>query len=258
MKENENEVKRGIELPNVKWIKLTTDMFDNPKIKYLRSLPDGDRLLLVWVAVLTMAGRCNANGMLILSDTIPYSAEMIANEFDFDLNTVRLALKAFSDLNMIMLVDGVLAIPGWSEYQSADRLKELREKDRERKRIARAKKKDDGTAEQIAEIVAYLNEVCGTNYRANSKQTKEKIHGRLSEGFTVDDFKAVVDSKAREWKGTQMEQYLRPDTLFCPSKFESYLNYARKRMSMQRAKRIEVAEPVETEPELTDEEWLNS
>jgi len=245
-------------LPNVKWIKLTTDMFDNPKIKYLRSFPDGDRLLLVWVAVLTMAGRCNANGMLILSDTIPYSAEMIANEFDFDLNTVKLALKAFSDLNMIMLADGVLAIPGWSEYQSADRLEELREKDRERKRIARAKKKEDGTDDKVTEIVAYLNEVCGTNYRANSAQTQKNINGRLGEGFTVDDFKLVIDSKAREWKGTDMEQYLRPDTLFRPTKFESYVNYAKKRANASHMKRIAVAEPVETEPELTDEEWLNS
>lgn len=245
-------------MPNVKWIKLTTDMFDNPKIKYLRSLPDGDRLLLVWVAVLTMAGRCNANGMLILSDTIPYSADMIANEFDFDLNTVKLALKAFSDLNMIMLVDGVLAIPGWSEYQSADRLEEIREKDRERKRIARAKKKNDGTDDKVTEIVAYLNEVCGTNYRATSAQTQKNINGRLSEGFTVDDFKLVIDAKAQEWKGTDMEQYLRPDTLFRPTKFESYVNYAKKRLNASRMKRIEVAEPVETEPELTDEEWLNS
>lgn len=245
-------------MSNVKWIKLTTDMFDNPKIKYLRSLPDGDRLLLVWVAVLTMAGRCNANGMLILTDTIPYSAEMIANEFDFDLNTVKLALKAFNDLSMIAVVNGTFAVPGWSEYQSTDKLEQIRERDKERKRIERAKKKDDGNAEKIAEIVEYLNSVCGTNYRANSAQTQKNINGRLGEGFTVDDFKLVIDAKAKEWKGTDMEQYLRPDTLFRPTKFESYANYAKKRLNASRMKRIAVAEPVEDEPELTDEEWLNS
>ena len=53
-----------------------------------------------------------------------------------------------------------------------------------------------------------------------------------------------------------MEQYLRPDTLFRPTKFESYVNYAKKRANASRVRRIEVAEPVETEPELTDEEWL--
>ena len=243
-------------MSNVKWIKLTTDMFDNPKIKYLRSLPDGDRLLLVWVAVLTMAGRCNANGMLILTDTIPYSAEMIANEFDFDLNTVKLALKAFNDLSMIAIVDGVFSVPGWSEYQSVDKLEQIRERDKERKRIERAKKKSDDNAEKIAEIVEYLNSVCGTNYRATSAQTQKNINGRLGEGFTVDDFKLVIDSKAREWKGTDMEQYLRPDTLFRPTKFESYVNYAKKRLNAIRMKRIAAAEPVEAEPELTDEEWL--
>ena len=243
-------------MSNVKWIKLNTDMFENQKIKYLRSLPDGDRMLLVWVAILTMAGRCNANGMLILTDTIPYSAEMIANEFDFDLNTVKLALKAFNDLSMIAIVDGVFSVPGWSEYQSVDKLEQIRERDKERKRIERAKKKSDDNAEKIAEIVEYLNSVCGTNYRATSAQTQKNINGRLGEGFTVDDFKLVIDSKAREWKGTDMEQYLRPDTLFRPTKFESYVNYAKKRLNAIRMKRIAAAEPVEAEPELTDEEWL--
>lgn len=243
-------------MPNVKWIKITTDMFDNPKIKYLRSLPDGDRLLLVWVAVLTMAGRCNSSGMLILSDTIPYNADMIANEFDFDVNTVKLALNTFCKLSMIAVVDGVFSVPGWSEYQSTDKLEQIRERDKERKRIERAKKKSDGNAEKITEIVEYMNSVCGTNYRANSAQTQKNINGRLGEGFTVDDFKLVIDSKAREWKGTDMEQYLRPDTLFRPTKFESYVNYAKKRLNASRMRRIEVAEPVEAEPELTDEEWL--
>jgi uncharacterized phage protein (TIGR02220 family) len=77
--------------------------------------------------------------------------------------------------------------------------------------------------ERIATIVDYLNEKAGTNYRANTKNTVKHINARLTEGYTLEDFKAVIDKKCYEWKGTEMEQYLCPDTLF-GTKFEKYLN----------------------------------
>lgn len=75
----------------------------------------------------------------------------------------------------------------------------------------------------IGEVVDYLNAICGTNYRKNSAKTQSFIKARLNEGYTVDDFKTVISKKAKEWKGTEMEKYLRPETLF-GTKFESYLN----------------------------------
>lgn len=74
------------------------------------------------------------------------------------------------------------------------------------------------------EIVNYLNEKTGSHYMASSKNTVTMIKARMSEGHTVDDFKAVIDVKAAEWMGTEQEQYLRPETLFCAKHFESYLN----------------------------------
>lgn len=122
-------------MSKVQWIKLNVDIFDNAKIKYIRKMPDGDKMLLIWIAVLTMAGRCNSGGMLILADTIPYSPKMIADEYGFEENTVQLALNLFVRLNMVSVGDdGTLMIPGWSEYQSADRLEAMRERDRLRKR----------------------------------------------------------------------------------------------------------------------------
>lgn len=72
-------------------------------------------------------------------------------------------------------------------------------------------------------IIDYLNMVCGTNYKPNNKQTKEHIHARLEDGFSEEDFYIVIDKKSKEWIGTKMEQFLRPQTLF-NTKFESYLN----------------------------------
>lgn len=76
--------------------------------------------------------------------------------------------------------------------------------------------------EYIVEIVNYLNDVCGSSYRSTSKKTQSLIKTRLIEGFTVDDFKTVIDTKAREWLRTEQAKYLRPETLF-GTKFEGYL-----------------------------------
>lgn len=77
---------------------------------------------------------------------------------------------------------------------------------------------------QSAQIVAYLNEKAGTRYKSASKATQGRINARLSEGFTVEDFKAVIDKKCGEWlNDPKMRQYLRPETLF-GTKFEGYLN----------------------------------
>ena len=124
----------------VKWIKITTDMFDNRKIKHLRTLPDGNNIVLIWVMLLTMAGRCNAGGMIFLTENIPYTPKMLADELDFEESTVRLALEALEQLNMVR-TDGFLTVAGWEEYQSTDRLSDIREYNRLAKQRSREKQK---------------------------------------------------------------------------------------------------------------------
>ena len=75
----------------------------------------------------------------------------------------------------------------------------------------------------VKEVIDYLNAVLGTNYRASSKKNATLINARLKEGFTVEDFKSVIDKKSSSWQGTDMAKYLRPETLF-GTKFEGYLN----------------------------------
>lgn len=72
-------------------------------------------------------------------------------------------------------------------------------------------------------VIDYLNQKAGTAYRSGSKATQSHINARLKEGFTVEDFKKVIDNKCADWKGTEWEKFLRPETLF-GSKFENYLN----------------------------------
>lgn len=78
--------------------------------------------------------------------------------------------------------------------------------------------------EMSEKIIGYLNERLGTRYQASGRKTVRTIKARLAEGFTLDDFKAVIDKKCTEWEhDAKMCVYLRPETLF-GTKFESYLN----------------------------------
>lgn len=74
------------------------------------------------------------------------------------------------------------------------------------------------------EIIEYLNLKTGSKFKPTTKPYIQAIRSRLKEGYTVDDFKTVIDKKCREWKGTKLEKYLTPKTLFAPSHFDTYLN----------------------------------
>lgn len=123
-------------MAEIKWIKVTTDMFDNRKIKYLRRLPDGNSIVLIWVMLLTLAGRCNAGGMIFLTENVPYTSKILADELGFDENTVKLALEALERLNMIRS-DGFLTIANWEEYQNIEGMERIREQNRLRKQKQR-------------------------------------------------------------------------------------------------------------------------
>lgn len=78
--------------------------------------------------------------------------------------------------------------------------------------------------ESCKEIIDYLNQKVGTKFKHTTAETKKHINGRIDDGYTLDDFKTVIDKKYAEWYGTEMQQYLRPSTLFSPTNFENYLN----------------------------------
>ena len=317
-------------IADVKWIKLATGLPDNRKIKQIRKLPEGDTIALMWVFLMCLAGDTNDDGMVYFMPEIPYTDEMLAGQFDIDVNTVRLALATYQRFGMIEIIDDIICLSSWEKWQAVDKLSEMREKTRLRVAKHREKQKaliaqepcaycggiatgydhiiatarggtdDDenkvyccaecnrikndkplvdflnfnrervadnlvmsnaklrrlvtlcnvtdryivtrGNAVDIdtdidkereeekeedkliyTEIVSHLNEKAGTKYRATSAKTKTVIHARLAEGFTLEDFKTVIDKKCSEWLGTDYEKFLRPETLF-GTKFEGYLN----------------------------------
>ena len=250
-------------MADVKWIKITTDIFDDEKIAIIESLPEGDSIIVIWFKLLCLAGKTNNNGVFVINDKLAYTDEMLAIIFRRKVATVRLALKVFQEYGMVDIVEGVITIPKWGKHQNLDSIEKkkeyqrsymqnYREKQRQiacktncntnsksncntnvsrtdiDKDIEEDKDKDiysraSSTADEIKEIVDYLNQAAGTNYKSGTGKTVRSIKARLNEGFTVDDFKAVIDKKVSEWRGSDMEKYIRPETLF-GSKFEGYLN----------------------------------
>lgn len=116
-------------------------MFDNRKIKHLRRLPEGNNIVLIWVMLLTMAGRCNSSGMIFLTENIPYTPKMLADELDFEESTVKLALTVLEQLNMVVMDQGFFTIAGWEEYQNIEGMEKIREQNRLRKQKQREKQK---------------------------------------------------------------------------------------------------------------------
>lgn len=83
--------------------------------------------------------------------------------------------------------------------------------------------KDKTSETDLAAVIAYLNEKAGRKYRL-AKASRKLIAARFADGYTLDDFKRVIDNMVARWKGTEWEQYLQPSTLFAQSHFDEYLN----------------------------------
>ncbi|EOO05015.1 hypothetical protein IAW_05834 [Bacillus cereus str. Schrouff] len=125
---------------DVKWIKLSTNMFDDEKIRLIESMPEADTLLIIWIRLLAQAGKTNASGYIFLSKNIPYSDEMLATLFNRPIATVRLALKTFQQFRMIEITDDqYICISNWEKHQNIDGLERIREQNRLRKQKQRGK-----------------------------------------------------------------------------------------------------------------------
>ena len=127
---------------DIKWIKITTDMFDNRKIRAIRKLPEGNNIILIWVMLLSLAGRCNASGMIFLTANIPYTNKMLADELNFEESVICMALDALERFGMITRDENMLiSINNWVEYQNVEGMDRIREQNRLRNIEYRKRKK---------------------------------------------------------------------------------------------------------------------
>ena len=116
-------------MADVKWIKITTDIFDDEKILLIESLPDAYAIITVWFKLLCLAGKQNNNGVFMMG-RIAYTDKMLATIFRMNELTVKMALQTFEQFGMVEIVDGVITIPNWNKHQSLDAYERKKERDK--------------------------------------------------------------------------------------------------------------------------------
>ena len=131
-------------MSEIKWIKITTDIFDDEKICLIDALPDPDAILVIWFKILTLAGKHNSNGLLMMTDKVHYTDEMLATIFRRPLNTVRMAIGIFEQFGMIEIIDGIISLPNWEKHQNVDGMEKIKEQTRNR--VAKYRKKQKNLA----------------------------------------------------------------------------------------------------------------
>lgn len=230
------------------WLKLEKDFLDSKYIKIIKGVPNGTDYILFYLAL--MLASVDTVGHLRFTELVPYNEQMLASLTGTNVDIVRSAMKLFQELGMIrILEDGTIFMPEvprltGKESESAERVRLFREREKqealqcnsdvtkcndnkekeeeeEKQRIENREQQEEQLP--YTEIIFYLNEKTSSRYR-NTESTKKLIRARIEEGFTKEDFFSVIDNKVASWKGTEWEKYLRPETLFCASKFQGYLN----------------------------------
>lgn len=130
-------------MSSVKWIKINIDMFDDEKIKIIQAMPEGDSLLVVWIKLITLAGKTNDGGYIYIAENMPYTEEMLSTIMNKPINTIRLALSTFLSLKMIEEDTKGIYLVNFEKHQSLDKMEKLKEQNRIRVAKYRDKKKQE-------------------------------------------------------------------------------------------------------------------
>ena len=114
-------------MADVKWIKITTDIFNDEKMMLIEYMPDSDSLIVIWFKLLALAGKTNNGGLVMISEKVPYTEEMLAVIFRRKQTVVKLALDTFESFGMIERVDNKILISNWEKHQNVKGLDTIRE-----------------------------------------------------------------------------------------------------------------------------------
>lgn len=189
-------------MADVKWIKLSVDMFNNRKIRQIEFMPEGTSVLLVWVKLLCLAGQCNDNGCIYLTKEIPYTEEMLSQQFNTPLTTIRLALSVFQQFEMIDIDSDVIHISNWDVYQNTEGLEKIREQNRIRKRKQREREKQallmsrDNSRDVTQQNKNKKEDIDKENYHTQGKVPCGKLDNVYLTQEQLDELYKLIPSQA--------------------------------------------------------------
>ena len=186
-------------MSDVRWIKITTDIFDDEKIQLIESMPEGDTLIVIWFKLLVLAGIQNYSGILALGDKVFYTEEMLTTVFRRKATTVKLALKTFEQFSMIAFVDGAVTIPNWEKHQNIEGLEKIRKQGRERSRRFRQKQKAVVNGKEQVKLECNVTETLPVT-TGNGQITQQIKNKNKKEN------KTILDNSSRE-----TQPYIKPE-----------------------------------------------
>lgn len=233
---------------DVKWIKITTDIFDDEKVLMIESMPSSDGIIVIWFKLLVLAGKQNNGGVFIMNNRIAYTDEMLASIFRRDINLVRLALRTFEQFGMIEIVDNVITIPNWNKHQTLDSY----EKKKERDRIYQAERRAAQRAlvEKSSDTSPDASPVCQATPSSDVavSEIEEEREIDISSSLRSEDIGA--DAQKRPAPANQKKK-----GAFTPPTLEEVTAYAKLRNSSVDPKRF--FEYFNT-PDANDRTWIDS
>ena len=221
------------------WIQLAQDFFKSKEMKLLRKIAGGDTHTIIYLKMMLIS--LEDGGHIYYDGLADNLAEEIALVIDENVEDIKITLIFLESKGLLTrnsdrdyFLEQVPEMVG-SETASTRRSRKHRELQKLHcNTIATTcngdididiDKGQKPQSDVYEEIIKYLNEKTGSHFKPTSKSTQRLINGRLSENYTIEDFKYVIDVKTNEWKdNTKMSKYLTPDTLFNASKFEKYRN----------------------------------
>lgn len=200
-------------MAEVKWIKITTDIFDDEKILLIESLPDSYAIITVWFKLLCLAGKMNNSGVFMMNEKIAYTDKMLATIFRMKESTVQLALQTFEQFGMVEIIDGVITIPNWGKHQSLDQL------ENKKKYMKKYMKEYREKQVQIT---------CKTNCKTNSKTNVRQADIDIEEDIDKDiNNISIADKSAKEPKAEIIKQYFDDNEL--NSAFNNWIKYKKEK-----------------------------
>jgi len=108
-------------MEDVKYINITTKMFENEKLKLIDAMPEGDTIQYIWIRLLMQASKTNANGKIFLAEDVPYTQEMLSTIFNRPISSIKLAINTLVYFSMISIdEDMTIEIINWDKYQNVE------------------------------------------------------------------------------------------------------------------------------------------
>lgn len=163
---------------DVKWLKLMNNMFEDEKIEYIESLPDGDMILNVWIKTLCLASKCNDNGNLTITNELPYTTTLLAHKFKKTVTQIEYAFKIMQALGMVEVNNDILCVSNWCKYQNVDELERLKEQNRLRVAKCREKKKESNVT-----VMLQCND-----FALNSNSISNNINSNIVTNEEIDNY----------------------------------------------------------------------